>query len=98
MEALNNLEFWNRLNDLIKGSGFTQDSLSEKCGFAKRRIQNLSTSKRLPDVFEAYLMANELNTTVEYLVTGKQTHKLNEFQIEKLENDLTFLLDGYRKI
>lgn len=65
--------FWDRVNYLIKQSGFTQASLSEKCGFSLRRIENLSAGKRLPDCFEAVSMANALDTTVEYLVTGKMS-------------------------
>lgn len=39
--------FWDRLNSLIKEKGFTQNSLSEYCGFNSRRIQNLSAGNRI---------------------------------------------------
>lgn len=92
---LNNVEFWQRTNELIKANGFTQDSLSEKCGFSKRRIVNLSSGKRLPDVFEAYLIAKELKTTVEYLVTGeKPTESL---QLEEFQEALSCLMNDFKK-
>lgn len=67
------ITFWDRVNYLIKQSGFTQASLSLKCGMNQRRLQNLSSGNRLPDCFEAVAMANALDTTVEYLVTGKMS-------------------------
>lgn len=93
---LNKLDFWARLNECIKIRGFTQESLSIQCGFSKRRIENLSVSKRLPDVFEAYLIAKELGTTVEFLVTGIN-NKSDSEQFEKFQSDLSTLLNLYKK-
>lgn len=68
-------EFWDRVNSLIKKKGFTQASLSEKLNFSARRIQNLSGANRLPDLEEGVLIAKELGTTAEYLVSGTNTAK-----------------------
>ena len=92
--ALNNVDFWIRTNDLIRATGNTQDSLSLKCGFSQRRIENLSVSKRLPNVFEAYLMAKNLNTTVEFLVTGERSTEA--VQLEDFQNKLTDLIQAYK--
>lgn len=69
-------EFWDRVNSLIKKKGFTQASLSEKLGFSARRIQNLSGANRFPDIKEGVLIAKELGTTAEHLVSGATTAKL----------------------
>ena len=64
--------FWERTNSLIKLERTTQRTLSKACGFTERRIETLVSTGRLPDVVSAYLIAKALNTSVEYLVTGKQ--------------------------
>ena len=63
-------QFWERLNSLIKKSNTTQNAISVQCGLNPRRLQNLSAGNRIPDCFEAVKIANALNTSVEYLVTG----------------------------
>jgi transcriptional regulator with XRE-family HTH domain len=63
--------FWERTNSLLRERGFTQGSLSEKCGFTGRRIENLSGDQRFPKVYEVVRIAKELGTSAEYLVTGK---------------------------
>lgn len=80
-------QFWVHVNLLIKTQNKTQAGLSADCGFSSRRIQNLSGAGRMPDVIEAYKIAQALNTTVEYLVTGKETNP----DTQKLNNLLTQL-------
>lgn len=63
--------FWTRVNKLIKDNKKTQKTLSVECGFSARRIESLSANNRSPDVKEAVKIAQALNTTVEYLVTGE---------------------------
>lgn len=84
-------EIWNRINTLIKSQGLTQSSLSDKCGFNQRRIQNLSAANRLPDAIEITLIAKALNTTVEYLVTGERTSDAKLQEVKKL---LTAIADS----
>lgn len=67
---MNKEEFWKRTNKLLKEKGFTQEKLSIECGFSPNRINNLTAKKTLPDVFEAYTIAQKLDVSVEYLVTG----------------------------
>lgn len=91
--ALDIVEFWQRVNDCIRLKGFTQDSLSLQCGFSKRRIENLSSGKRLPDVYEAYLIATALETTVEYLITGTNPQKE---KFKKFQADLSDLIENFK--
>lgn len=93
MEKLDIESFWLRINSLIKEYGYTQNSLTDKCGFTPRAIANWSTRKMIPDAFSVYLIAKELNTTVEYLLTGKQPHTQN---YERLQADLNELLQKYK--
>lgn len=84
---MNDIElFWQRTNKLIRDCNYTQSSLSVTCNFNEKRIQNLSAGKRLPDAFEVVAIAKALNTTVEYLVTGK--HPEQEKSVNNLKNDI----------
>ncbi len=83
--------FWQRVNTLIKQKGTTQNAVSVQCGFNPRRLQNLSAGNRLPDCDEAVKIANVLNSTVEYLVTGKDSDTYRQ-KYEKLVSDIKNLL------
>lgn len=75
--------FWDRTNRLIKECGFTQETLTQKCEFEEpRRIQNLSGGGRFPRAAELVKIAQELKTSVEYLVTGNDL--LTELERELL--------------
>jgi transcriptional regulator with XRE-family HTH domain len=81
--------FWERTNRLIKEFGFTQDNLSQICGFDDtRRIRNLSTGGRFPRAKELVRIAKELKTSVEYLVTGEDI-------LTELERDL---IDAFNQL
>lgn len=64
------MEFWKRTNELIKLQSKTQRGLALECGFTERRIETLSSNNRSPDVIEAVKIAEALNTSVEFLVSG----------------------------
>jgi len=77
-----NETFWERTNHLLKECGYTQETLTLKCGFDEpRRIQNLSSGGRFPRAIELVRIARELKTSVEYLVTGEDI-------ITELERDI----------
>lgn len=88
--------FWNRLNTLIKNSSYTQNSLSVKIGLPERAIGNWSTKKTPPDLYSCYLICKELNTTVEYLITGSDTPTHSQMnkqeKLSQLKSDLARLL------
>ena len=68
---MDEMTFWTNTNKLIRERNSTQKALALQCGFSQRRIESLSSSKRLPDVIEGVKIATALDTTVEFLVTGK---------------------------
>lgn len=68
-------DFWTNTNNLIKAQNKTQKTLSLECGFSERRIENLSANNRSPDIIEAIKIASALNTSVEFLVTGKENNQ-----------------------
>lgn len=87
------LLFWDNVNALIKRQNKTQTSVSIDCGLNPRRIQNLSGASRAPDAIEAYKIAQALNTTVEYLVTGVESDTAKR-ELEELKRHLVELGQG----
>lgn len=83
--------FWNRLNALIKASPYTQNSLSIKVGLPERTIGNWSTKKTPPDLYSCFLICKELNTSIEYLITGTQPEEFD--RLKQLKMDVSRLLD-----
>lgn len=75
-------DFWINTNFLIKAQNKTQRGLSIECGFTERRIESLSSNNRSPDVIEVYKIAKALNTSVEFLVTGKIENQAEKNLIE----------------
>ena len=86
---LNIDDFWNNVKALLKAQNKTQRMFSCECGFAERRIENLITTNRSPDIIEAFKIAKALNTSVEFLVTGEDQYKckdeLSQFKKSILE-------------
>jgi len=78
------VSFWNRVKQLIKSNNTTQRGLSETIGLSARALEIKIGRKSTPDVFEAYKIAQALNTTVEYLVTGEHTN--NAEKIAEIKN------------
>ncbi len=63
-------KFWSNVKPLIKSNGLTQSRLSELCNIPFGTFQGWIAKGVLPDVISAYKIATELDTTVEFLVTG----------------------------
>ena len=75
--------FWERTNTLIKQCGKTQREISLLLDKENpRKLQNWTAGKGLPDAEEAVVIANALNTTVGYLVTGESDKELPPDVIE----------------
>lgn len=68
-----NTHFWQKVNNLIKSQNKTQQGVSIDCGFNPRRIQNLSSTNRLPDVIEAKKIADALGVPLESLVSDEKS-------------------------
>lgn len=66
-------DFWSRVKILIKQNGFTQRSLSESIGLSPRTLEIMMNRGSVPDAFQTYKIAQLLNTSVEYLITGKES-------------------------
>ena len=84
--------FWNRVKPLIKEKGLTQASFAEKCGISFGTFQGWIAKSVLPSVVDGYKIADALNTSVEYLVTGIDSNPAAA-ELAELKGKLRAILD-----
>lgn len=84
--------FYNRIDELLKEQKKTKEDLANTIGLSSVQIfYNWKNLKKVPDVNTAFLIANFLNTSVEFLLTGKNT-----IESENLINDISAILEKYK--
>ena len=67
--------FLEHLKDELNYQDLTQKELAEKTGISVNTIRGWFSKDLVPDVFNAVKIAQALNLSVEYLVTGKYENK-----------------------
>lgn len=85
--------FWENVNTQIKQQKTTQEWLCKKCNLNIGTMRNRISCNRLPDVIEAFLIAQALNTSVEYLVTGKEPEQ-TDLKLQAFKAELQKLIDS----
>jgi len=92
---MNTSVFWDNIKTLIKRSNTTQRGLALKCGFSSRSIETWIASNQLPDVFQAYTIAQNLGVPLESLVSDeKSDFKPSIDRIRSLLKDIEKELDN----
>ena len=90
------LDFWLRVREKLDFQGHTQRDLADSIDESYNTLQSWINRDRLPNAEQAVKIAEKLNTSVEFLVTGKQnlrkidhtkTIKLLEEAIENLNKN-----------
>ena len=92
------LRFWTNVKDELEYNLLTQKDLAESINISYNTLQSWITKDRLPDAENAVKIAEKLNTTVEYLVTGKNSPPAKEQSrkiISALKKDINALVDKY---
>lgn len=69
------LEFWLRVKDKLDFQDMTQKDLAEQINESYNTLQSWINRDRLPNAEQAVTIAFALNTSVEFLVTGKSNNK-----------------------
>lgn len=64
------LDFWIRVKDSLDYLGISQKELAGKIHESYNTLQSWISKDRLPDAEQAVKIARELQTSVEFLVTG----------------------------
>jgi transcriptional regulator with XRE-family HTH domain len=85
--------FWANVNQLIKEQKTTQETLAETIGTPFGTFRGWNFYNRLPDAVSAYRIAQSLNTSVEYLVSGTEPGN----SVKPLLDDMQSVIDRYRK-
>lgn len=68
------MDFYERVKELLKQNNLTLQATLEKVGINLDAYKSCKRYGNLPRADEVYRLAIELNTTVEYLVTGKESN------------------------
>jgi transcriptional regulator, XRE family len=89
---MDGISFWRNVNKLIKAQNTTQEAIAKTCAINFGTFKNRSSKKIVPDAIEAYKIAQALNTTVEYLVTGEDTSPYKQ-ELDKLKAAIIPVLD-----
>lgn len=66
------LEFIDRVEKLIEKKGVTKKDFAAKIGITQQAIYDWKKRQTIPSADIAVKIANYLNTSVEYLVTGSE--------------------------
>lgn len=72
------LAFFDRVRKLCKVRNTTIEAVANSAGLTRGAYNSYRSKGHLPRANEAVLMAQELGTTVEYLVTGNQVAGITE--------------------
>ena len=84
---LNAIEIGNRIKEKQKEKNFKQKDIIEKTGISKAAISNYISGTRVPDTESALKLSLVLETSIEWLLTGKTTNE-NFSEDEKEINSL----------
>lgn len=87
---MNEENFWNRVKALLKQNKLTQENLAEKAGLNFNNLKQQIFYNRIPDAVQSVAIAQVLETSVEYLVTGK-----NPGDAYKIPDDLLSVMRKY---
>ena len=88
------MEFWERLNALIKERKVTQEWVAAQSNIKYQTFRNWSARHIIPDAVQTVAIAKALHTTVEYLVTGDDSNPFKH-ELDSLKSELKELSDKY---
>lgn len=94
----NNIEIGNRLRKLLEINNMTQAELAKKMDTTTATLSRYVTGKRQPKGEIVAKMAYLLNTTSDYILTGKEETEqpLNDRDKKDIEKDLKKIMDDFK--
>ena len=95
---MNNKEFTERLKELRKKAGHTQESLSELLGLSCMTIRRWESGKVTPRMDEIKKLAQALNVTDDELLNGKQDTSTWHLRIEVANDFRQEVIDVSQKV
>ena len=86
-----------RLSRLLKESGYTQKEFALMCGVTEAAMCRYLKNDREPKIEVVANMATALNTTVEYLISGKEDNSSFE-DVYRLVSRITITMTDEEKL
>ena len=87
----------NRLLELRKSKGFTQEGLSAELNVSRQSISNWELDKSLPDTDRLLQLARLYEVSLDYIAYGNKdetNNNDNEYPSEDIKNIVTLLSDS----
>lgn len=95
MKEFENSTFWSRVDSSLKSRRRTLTDLCHDCDIGYRAVNGQRTRNNLPKVEQLYAMAQYLETSMEYLLTGIEP----EFKLpERLRIIVDYLMEDESRI
>jgi transcriptional regulator with XRE-family HTH domain len=92
---MNEENFWDRVKTLLKQNKLTQENLAEKAGLNFNNLKQQIFYNRIPDAVQSVAIAQVLNTSVEFLVTGEESDS-SKNQLLEIKKQLEQMLASLR--
>lgn len=87
--------FWDNVKTILSQNKILQKDFADKLGYNLSTLKNQMARNISPSVDEAVKIAQALNTTVEYLVTGSKPDLSSE--TKSLINELEMTINKYKQ-
>lgn len=81
------VNFWLRVNQLIKENKTTQENIASLCSIPVQTFRGWINKKILPNVLQGYKISKALNTSLDYLLDGVNIAP-DSGEIEKLRDKI----------
>lgn len=76
------------ISDLRKEKNMTQEKLAEKIGVTDKSISRWENGKTMPDISLLFILANELDCTLQELLNGRKMTKEELIELKETINNL----------
>lgn len=84
--------FWDNVKTILSQNKILQKDFADKLGYNLSTLKNQMARNISPSVDDAVKIAQALNTTVEFLVTGEETNKAQQ-ELDTLKQKLKELIE-----
>lgn len=79
------MTFGNRLYELRKNSGLSQEELAELLDVSRQSVSKWESDKGYPEMTRLIFLSDYFNVSLDYLMRGEKQEKLSENKREALE-------------
>lgn len=79
------MQFHDRLYELRKGSGLTQNDLAEKLDVSRQAVSRWEMGTAKPDIDNLVALSNVLGVTLDYLLKGEESLEIRPPEPDRVE-------------